>query len=68
MLRRHQRARPNAVECAGCGATDAIQIELELPDETRVEFSSCHRCEHRWWTCDGAVIDLGAVLERVRQA
>jgi DNA-directed RNA polymerase subunit M/transcription elongation factor TFIIS len=68
MLRRQYRARPNPVECAACGATDAIQIELRLPDETGVEFSSCHRCEHRWWTCDGAVIDLRTVLELVRQA
>jgi DNA-directed RNA polymerase subunit M/transcription elongation factor TFIIS len=68
MLRRPHGARPSPVECAECGATDAIQIELLLPDETRVEFSSCHRCEHRWWTCDGAFIDLRTVLDLVRRA
>jgi hypothetical protein len=54
------------VPCTGCGATEAIRIELALPDSTHVHFSSCHRCEHRWWTSDGETIDLTAVLDRVR--
>jgi len=66
MLRNARRARPTPVECASCGATDAIRIELSLPDDTVVHFSSCHRCEHRWWTSDGKVIDLTTVLDRVR--
>lgn len=67
MLRKARRARPTPVRCASCGAEDAIRIDLTLPDGGTVEFSSCHRCEHRWWTSDGSVIDLTQVLDRVRR-
>lgn len=55
------------VECAKCGARDAIQIRLTLPDGTGVDFNSCHRCEHRWWDADGEVLDLTTVLEKSRK-
>jgi len=55
------------VECADCGARDAIQINLTLPDGTNVDFNSCHRCEYRWWNSDGQVIDLTSVLEKSRK-
>jgi hypothetical protein len=51
--------------CASCGGTDAIEIRLRLND-TEVEFHSCHRCEHRWWDCDGELIDLTTVLQLAR--
>jgi len=53
--------------CARCGSTDAIEIRLRLNDDTEVDFHSCHRCEHRWWDAEGAVIDLDAVLEMARR-
>jgi hypothetical protein len=56
------------VRCSECGAADAIQIALTLPDGTEVDFNSCHRCEHRWWDADGEVIDLTTVLEKARRA
>lgn len=55
------------VVCPDCGARDAIQIKLTLPDGTGVDFNSCHRCEHRWWNSDGRVIDLTTVLEKSRK-
>ncbi len=55
------------VACASCGAQDAIQIEITLPDESDVTFNSCHRCEHRWWESGSGVIDLNAVLEKARK-
>ncbi len=55
------------VECSKCGARDAIQIELTLPDDTEVTFNSCHRCEHRWWEAGSTVIDLNTVLEKARR-
>ena len=55
------------VECAKCGASDAIQIEIALPDDSEVTFNSCHRCEHRWWESASEVIDLTAVLEMARK-
>ena len=55
------------VACASCGAQDAIQIEITLPDDSDVTFNSCHRCEYRWWNSDGKTIDLTAVLEKSRK-
>jgi DNA-directed RNA polymerase subunit M/transcription elongation factor TFIIS len=63
-----RRTRDNVtVACANCGAQDAIQIEITLPDDTDVTFNSCHRCEHRWWESASGVIDLNAVLEKARR-
>ncbi len=55
------------VACASCGAQDAIQIEITLPDDSDVTFNSCHRCEHRWWESASEVIDLTTVLEKARR-
>ena len=67
MTSRRRVGATRQVECADCGAKDAIQIELTLPDDTSVEFNSCHRCEHRWWKSEGEVIDLTTVLEKSRK-
>jgi len=56
-----------AVACTECGAADAIQIELTLPDGTEVEFCSCHRCENRWWNRDGKPMPLKDVLKLARK-
>lgn len=55
------------VDCPACGAHDAIQIELTLPDDSEVTFNSCHRCEHRWWQSDSEVLDLNTVLDKARK-
>jgi DNA-directed RNA polymerase subunit M/transcription elongation factor TFIIS len=55
------------VDCPSCGAHDAIQIELTLPDASEVTFNSCHRCEHRWWQSDSEVLDLNTVLDKARK-
>lgn len=65
MTRRASEA--STVPCGKCGARDAIQIEITLPDESDVTFNSCHRCEHRWWEAGSGVIDLTAVLEKARR-
>ena len=62
-----RRREPAKVECSKCGAADAIQIEITLPDESDVTFNSCHRCEHRWWESGSAVLDLTTVLEKARR-
>lgn len=66
-MRRISRTAPPRVECAKCGAKDAIQIEMTLPDATDVIFNSCHRCENRWWHSNGEVVDLTTVLDRARR-
>jgi DNA-directed RNA polymerase subunit M/transcription elongation factor TFIIS len=49
--------------CAACGQDSVIQIELSLPDGTRVFFCSCHRCEAKWWDRDGEHLPLDAVMD-----
>lgn len=56
-----------SVTCTECGAEDAIQIELKLPDGTEVYFCSCHRCENRWWDRGGEALALDAVLDLARK-
>lgn len=65
MTRRTREAQ--IVECSGCGARDAIQIEITLPDDSEVTFNSCHRCENRWWESNSEIIDLTTVLEKARR-
>ena len=62
-----RRREPTTVECSQCGAADAIQIEITLPDESDVTFNSCHQCEHRWWESGSAVLDLTTILEKARR-
>lgn len=62
-----RRSEALTVECSKCGARDAIQIELSLPDDSEVTFNSCHRCEHRWWESGSEVLDLTSVLEKARK-
>ena len=62
-----RRAEALTVECSNCGARDAIQIEITLPDDSDVTFNSCHHCEHRWWESDSEVLDLNRVLEKARR-
>lgn len=55
------------VRCTQCGARDAIQIEMTLPDGTEINFCSCHRCENRWWDKEGKPLALHAVLQMARK-
>jgi DNA-directed RNA polymerase subunit M/transcription elongation factor TFIIS len=64
---RSRRWVESTTVCANCGSADAIGIRLRLNEESEVDFHSCHHCEHRWWDCDGEVIDLTAVLDRARR-
>jgi DNA-directed RNA polymerase subunit M/transcription elongation factor TFIIS len=63
-----RRTEAQTVECSSCGASDAIQIEITLPDDSDVTFNSCHRCEHRWWESESEVLDLTTVLEKARKS
>ncbi|MFQ5555437.1 MAG: hypothetical protein ACE5GC_08730 [Acidimicrobiia bacterium] len=55
------------LNCASCGGSTVIEIELMLPDGTEVEFYSCHQCETRWWNRDGEALELGSVLEMAKR-
>ena len=47
--RRPRRRRP----AAPCGSERVTRIAMNLTDGSPVEFTSCHRCEHRTWEEQG---------------
>jgi hypothetical protein len=40
--------------CRACGSPRVTQIAMSLTDGSPVEFVSCHNCEHRTWSEEGA--------------
>ena len=49
------------MRCPECEGEDCVQIEINLEQES-VQFSSCRRCEAKWWERAGDTIDLSDVL------
>ena len=62
-----QREHRAIVACRSCGSTRVTRLSLNLTDGTPVEFTSCHRCEHRTWEHAGAELTVGSVLDRARR-
>jgi hypothetical protein len=62
-----QREHRSGGICRGCGSTRVTRLSLNLTDGTPVEFTSCHRCEHRTWEHAGAELSVGSVLDRARR-
>jgi hypothetical protein len=58
--------RPQA-SCQGCGSHHVTRLSLSLTDGTPVDFTSCHRCEHRAWEHAGLRLSVEAVLDRTRK-
>lgn len=58
--------RPSAT-CRGCGSPHVTQLSMSLTDGTPVEFTSCHRCEHRTWEHAGGELSVDSVLHRTRK-
>jgi transposase-like protein len=56
------------MDCPQCGAADVIEIKHRLPDDSEVQFFSCHRCEEKWWDRFGDQLNLREILELVRKA
>ena len=44
------------------------RLTLSLTDGTPVDFTSCHRCEHRTWEHAGGELTVQTVLDRARRA
>ena len=56
--------------CRACGSPRVTHISMALTDGSAVQFTSCHRCEHRSWQEHGAtapVIPVHNVLDRARK-
>ena len=56
--------------CQACGSERVTRIAMALTDGSPVQFTSCHRCEHRTWeesTAVGrAVLPVQRVLDKTR--
>jgi hypothetical protein len=55
--------------CRACGSERVTRIAMNLTDGSPVEFTSCHRCEHRAWTEQGtaALLPVQRVLDKTRK-
>ncbi len=62
-----QRDNRTAAVCRGCGSDHVTRLAMNLTDGTPVDFTSCHRCEHRTWEHSGAELSVDTVLERTRK-
>ena len=53
--------------CVACGSPRVTRLSMNLTDGTLVDFTSCHRCEHRAWEHAGGALAVDAVLEHTRK-
>jgi hypothetical protein len=50
--------------CAVCSSPRVTSITMTLTDGSQVDFTSCHRCEHRTWVQAGSALELDSVLTK----
>lgn len=50
------------MHCPACGGRKTTEIEIRLKDDDAIRFTSCRRCEHRWWLHEEESITLHDVL------
>jgi hypothetical protein len=62
-----QRTDRHLATCRGCGSGHVTRLSMSLTDGTPVDFTSCHRCEHRTWEHAGGELPVGNVLDRARK-
>jgi hypothetical protein len=55
--------------CRACGSPRVTRIAMNLTDGSPVEFTSCHRCEHRTWAEQGSAraLPVAHVLDKTRK-
>ncbi len=56
-----------AVACPECGGSRLTEIGMTLTDGSQVRFSSCHRCETRYWREAGSELALDMVMDKARK-
>ncbi len=62
-----QRDHRPVTACAACGSAHVTRLSMSLTDGTPVDFTSCHRCEHRSWEHAGDALAVESVLEHTRK-
>ncbi len=50
--------------CASCNSTRVTAISMTLTDGSKVDFTSCHQCEHKSWVQDGESLPLDSVIQK----
>jgi len=57
--------------CVACGSERVTQLAMTLTDGTPVDFTSCHRCEHKTWRdatgTDRVELAVDNVLDKTRK-
>jgi len=62
-----QREHRSEIQCQACGSARVTRLSMNLTDGTPVEFTSCHRCEHRTWEHGGDALSVDSVLDKARR-
>ncbi|MGH8937820.1 MAG: hypothetical protein ACRDV2_00535 [Actinomycetes bacterium] len=62
-----QRGARAGAHCRACGSDRVTRIAMSLTDGSPVQFTSCHRCEHRTWEEHGASLPVARVLDKSRK-
>jgi DNA-directed RNA polymerase subunit M/transcription elongation factor TFIIS len=63
-----QRGARSGAHCRACGSERVTTISMNLTDGSPVNFTSCHRCEHRTWQEQaGGVLPVAHVLDKTRK-
>jgi DNA-directed RNA polymerase subunit M/transcription elongation factor TFIIS len=65
-----QRGARDGVSCSACGSERVTRLSMALTDGSPVEFTSCHRCEHRTWRehgLSGQILPVQRVLDKTRK-
>lgn len=60
----------DGVICLACSSERVTRLSMALTDGSAVEFTSCHRCEHRTWQeqgTSGQVLPVQRVLDKARK-
>jgi len=57
-----QRGARDGASCEECGSDRVTRIAMCLTDGSPVQFTSCHKCEHRTWHEQGDAGSAGTQL------
>ena len=57
----------SAARCPVCGCARLTRIGLVLTDGSPVDFTSCHKCEHKSWVHEGTDLPIDTVLAKARK-
>ncbi len=51
-----------AERCDACASESVTRITMTMTEGDVVDFTSCHRCEHKSWRSGGVELPLDRVL------